>query len=71
MVPLVGDWHVVIEFSHPYEGASVEQGENGLAVVIPFMDRQSAEFAVAEMRTRIRDENPVIQGTVLAGEIER
>lgn len=65
-----GDWMLVLEWDHPYEGALIEQSVSGLRIVIPFMDRPSAQTAQNEMRTRIYQEKPVIQGTLIAGEIE-
>lgn len=65
----MGDWKVIIEFDHPYS-VEVGQGGNRLHMTIPFLDRGSAESAVREMRIRVEQENPVVQGSLVAGEIE-
>jgi hypothetical protein len=64
-----GDWYVVLEWAHPYDGVEIRRGK-GLEIRIPFASPDSASVALAKMSTRIIRENPVIQGELVTGEIE-
>ena len=66
-----GNAYVVIAWAHPYDGIEIERDARGLRIKVPFMDIVSASVALQKMSTSIEQENPVVQGTVLAGELEQ
>lgn len=65
-----GNWYAVMEFNRPYTGVEISNDGAVLKIRIPFQDKWSAEFAMTEMRTSTEQENPVIPGALVAGEIE-
>jgi len=67
-----GNWYLVLEWEFPYDGLEISRSEgDGLKIRIPFMDEASAKSALHwEMTERIEQENPVVQGSLVAGEIE-
>ena len=67
-----GNWYAVLEWEFPYEGVEITRSEgDGLRIKIPFTDRASAESALNwELMKRIEQENPVVQGSLVTGEIE-
>lgn len=66
-------WKLVIRFPVPYVGVEVIKDYSGLAleVRVPFADRASAQRAADHAEITTRPGGPdIIQGTIVAGEIE-
>jgi hypothetical protein len=65
-------WRVVIDLGIGYD-VEVEQGYGAkpTRITVPFdIAREAAEYAARNIKITVSEDNPLIQGTVLAGELE-
>jgi hypothetical protein len=58
---------MIIDLRLPYDGFETD----GSVIKIPFASRESAEIAVHDMQVYVKQENPVVTGDIVTGEIER
>jgi hypothetical protein len=64
--------YVVINLRLPFSGIEIEQGQGfrPTKIRIPFMDEDAAWEASRTLDIDVAVENPVIQGDLVAGELE-